>query len=221
MSSSALPSAATLDLWQVADGLPPVARVLALASAIDGRPADELARLPIGQRDACVLPLALAVLEATAPCPACGDATEFSLSAETLARSEATVPAPTDVAWRSPDSRDVAAAAAAPDAAAAERILLERCAAPELSAEERAEVCSAMAAADPLAEVLVDVECPSCATVFVADLDVAAFVWAGVQARALRLLRDVDTLARAYGWTETEVLALGDRRREAYLELVG
>jgi hypothetical protein len=29
----------------------------------------------------------------------------------------------------------------------------------------------------------------------------------------------VDALARAYGWTETEVLALGDRRRAAYLEL--
>ena len=34
------------------------------------------------------------------------------------------------------------------------------------------------------------------------------------------LLRDVDTLARAYGWTEEQVLALGDARRGAYLELV-
>jgi hypothetical protein len=216
-----MPSAATLDLWQAADGLPPVGRALALASAVDGRPVDELARLPIGRRDACVLVLAPPVFEATAPCPACGEAAEFSLATEALARSEASVPAPTAVPWRSPDSRDVAAAAAAPDAASAERILLERCATTELSADQRADVCRAMAAADPLAEVLVDVECPACATSFIADLDVAAFVWAGVRGRALRLLRDVDALARAYGWTEAEVLALGDRRREAYLELVG
>jgi hypothetical protein len=29
----------------------------------------------------------------------------------------------------------------------------------------------------------------------------------------------VHVLARAYGWTESEVLALGERRRAAYLEL--
>ena len=54
---------------------------------------------------------------------------------------------------------------------------------------------------------------------FVADLDLASFVWAEVRARAQRLLRDVDVLARAYGWTEPEVLELTDRRREAYLAL--
>ena len=36
-------------------------------------------------------------------------------------------------------------------------------------------------------------------------------------ARARRLLREVDVLARAYGWTEPEVLALDDARRAAYL----
>ena len=76
-----------------------------------------------------------------------------------------------------------------------------------------------MADADPLAEVLVDIACPACGEAFVADLDVAQFVWAEVRARALALLRDVDALARAYGWTEEQVLALGDTRRDAYLEL--
>ena len=76
-----------------------------------------------------------------------------------------------------------------------------------------------MSEADPLAEVLVDVVCPGCETEFVADLDVGAFVWAEVHARARRLLHEVDVLARAYGWTEAEVLALGDQRREEYLTL--
>jgi hypothetical protein len=32
-------------------------------------------------------------------------------------------------------------------------------------------------------------------------------------------MRDVDVLARAYGWTEAETLALGRFRRRAYIEL--
>ncbi len=38
--------------------------------------------------------------------------------------------------------------------------------------------------------------------------------------RAERLLREVHTLARAYGWSEGAILELGSARRERYLELV-
>jgi hypothetical protein len=44
-------------------------------------------------------------------------------------------------------------------------------------------------------------------------------VWTELRAHARRLLREVDVLARAYGWTEPDVLALDERRRAAYLEL--
>jgi hypothetical protein len=241
MASTDLSAAATLDLWQAGEALAPIERPLALAAAVDARPHDELAQLPLGRRDARLLALHRSLgpspLEATAPCPACGEAAEFELDAGALlARSDgATLPAPVEVgghvvSWRSPDSRDVAAAAAATDVASAERVLLRRCVTSargpdgrvdptDLPAEVRAEVARAMAEADPLAEVLVDVVCPACETAFVADLDVAGFVWAEVRLCALRLLRDVDVLARAYGWTEAEVLALDERRRAAYLEL--
>lgn len=218
-----LSAAATLDLWQAVEGRDPVGRALALAAA-SGRGPGELAALPLGRRDALLLELhAGAALDATAECPACGERAEFGVDTrELLARGrEAAEPAPVEsVVWRSPDSRDVAAAAAAGDADAAERVLLERCAgSADLPSELRAAVVRAMAEADPLAEVLVDVSCPACGEGFVADVDVAGFVWAELRARARRLLREVDVLARAYGWTEAEVLELGDRRRAAYLEL--
>jgi hypothetical protein len=212
-----LSAAATLDLWQEAEGRDPVGRSLALA-AVSGRPPDELAALPIGQRDALLLELhAEDALEATAVCPACGEQAEFSVeTAALLARAGDARPG----RWRPPDSADVAAAAAAGSTEAAERVLLERCAgSAELAPDERAAVAAAIAEADPLAEVLVDVSCPACGAEFVADLDVGTFVWADVRARAGRLLLEVAALARAYGWTETEVLALGERRRAAYLEL--
>jgi hypothetical protein len=224
-----LSAAGTLDLWQAAEALAPVDRALALAAAAGDAAPDELARLPLGRRDARLVELHAAFagpsLEATALCPSCGEPVEFALDVEALLGSEGRPVEPllvggVTIEWRPPDSRDAAAAAAAGDASAAERVLLSRCVtARSLPPEARAAVAEAMAAADPLAEVLADLACPECGAKFVADLDLAGFVWAELRARAERVLRDVDLLARAYGWTEPEVLALGERRREAYLEL--
>ena len=51
------------------------------------------------------------------------------------------------------------------------------------------------------------------------DVDVVAFVWNDVRDGAQRILRDVDLLARTYGWTEPDVLALSDDRRALYVAL--
>jgi hypothetical protein len=238
-----LSAVATLDLWETGDELGPVERSLALAAAADPLSGglDELAQLPLGRRDARLLTLHESLaggrLEATAACAACGEQAEFSVEvSELLARepdSGQRPPVEEDgfvVHWRSPDSSDVSAAAATGDAADAEQVLLARCVtaatgpdgvldAAALPESVRREVSRVMGDADPLAEVLVNVVCPACETEFVADLDVGTFVWAEVHARAQRLLHEVDVLARAYGWTEAEVLSLGDHRREAYLAL--
>ena len=52
-------------------------------------------------------------------------------------------------------------------------------------------------------------------------LDVASFVWEELDGWARRLLQDVAVLARAFGWTEEDGVALSPTRREAYLELAG
>jgi hypothetical protein len=46
-------------------------------------------------------------------------------------------------------------------------------------------------------------------------------LWMRLQLAAERLLLDVDALARAYGWSEAQVLALPPLRRAAYLQMVG
>jgi hypothetical protein len=122
-------------------------------------------------------------------------------------------------AWRPPDSRDLAIAAAAASAEEAERVLLERCAGGPLDAGARAAFARAIAEDDPLAEVLIDLACPECGEAFVADLEVAGFVWAAVRAHAQRVLGEIDVLARAYGWTEPDILALSEPRRRTYLRL--
>jgi hypothetical protein len=240
----AVSAAQMLSLWEACEGLAPVERSLVLAAGASAVPVDRLAALPLGRRDAWLLELHGALgggtLEATAECPACGERGEFGLEpADLLARDhERTEAAPVEagacvVAWRPPNSGDVAAAAEQPDAAAAERVMLSRCVlhatGPDgeklpgeaLPPEARSAVAAAMLEADPLAEVLVAVVCPACETAFTAELDVSTFVFSLLRIRGQRLLYEVHALASAYSWTEAEVLALDERRRRSYLELVG
>jgi hypothetical protein len=77
-----------------------------------------------------------------------------------------------------------------------------------------------MAACDPQAEVLLDLNCPACGHGWQALFDVVAFFWAELAAQAKRLLREVHTLARAYGWREADILGMSARRRQFYLEMV-
>ncbi len=50
--------------------------------------------------------------------------------------------------------------------------------------------------------------------------DIASFLWKALHAWAKLMLGDVHELARAYGWTEADILALpSPTRRQIYLEL--
>jgi hypothetical protein len=236
-------SAGLLLLWERGSALAPRQRALALASegpaalgvaVPDARAADE----PLGGHHARLLRLRTAAfgpgVEATAPCPACASTVEFELDATVLVDLATPAdPQPLDVdgyrvRWRSPTATDLAELARD----GAENDLLRRCvlsaSAPDgaeldaaaLPPHLRTELAAAMEVADPLAEVLVDATCPECGCAFRCDVDVPEFVWTEIEARAKQVLLDVDVLARAYGWTEPDVLALGDARRAAYLRIV-
>lgn len=227
-----------LDLADAAVGEAPIARALRIA-AVGGADAALLRDAPLGSLHAAALAvhetLAGRRLEAVAACPACAAPIEFALDVEALravapdaATGELALQADDGewrVRWRVPTAGDLADVAGRADAASA---LLERCCdaigphgegtqdAPPAVVERVEEV---LAEADPLAEVTVRLACPDCGALFDADVDPIAFVWHEVQARARRVLHDVDALARAYGWTEADVLALSEQRRAAYLEI--
>jgi hypothetical protein len=130
---------------------------------------------------------------------------------------------------RPPTSDDLLALAAAPDAGAAEALLLARCVAAErdgaveladqLPESVREAAVAALAEADPAADLRFDVTCPTCDHGWEPPFDPAAYLWAEVERWALRALRDVHDLARAYGWREADVLALSPLRRQLYLEM--
>lgn len=201
----------------------------------------ELERLPLGSRDALLLGVRRATLgdrlAASDVCPACGTAIELELSCTALAAGGGT-PRPEwsveksgyRLTLRPLDSLDAAAAAASTDDATAHSTLLARSI---VSAERHGEVVTSgdlpadvtiaaaesIATEDPCAEITLDMWCPACRYAWKNVLDVASFVCSEFVAAAQRLMIDVHALARAYAWTEAQILALSDQRRAAYLGL--
>ncbi|MCU7820366.1 hypothetical protein [Kitasatospora sp. DSM 101779] len=245
----ALHAGEVLRLWDECRDASPQTRALALATAADDGtspvpPADR----PVGRVTALLLRLRNALagprMAATVGCPGCHGTVEFRATTEALLALEDEIvdtPPPLphgghEVLWRCPSYRDLQAVAAQPEAEDPEHgalLLLQRCllslrqedgtaaqSAVDLPDTVRGALTEAMASADPLAEVLVDLRCPDCGYAFTAEFDVAAFVWAEVESRGRQLLLDIDALARSYGWSEHEVLALSESRRASYIRIV-
>jgi hypothetical protein len=78
-----------------------------------------------------------------------------------------------------------------------------------------------MARQDPAADIRIRLECPQCSRVLSVVFDIVAVLWTELGVYAKRLLRQVDVLARRYGWTESEILSLSPARRAFYLALTG
>lgn len=201
--------------------------------------ADNLADQPLGHRNRALFQLRQMTfgtqLRGYADCPACGGRQEMGLDANDLV---ALAPPPSqhgdrvDVdghAFRLPTSRDLARIADEADVDQAARTLLDSCAIEPTGLEQIADtaatewlgrVASAMDEADPLASLELRMVCDSCGHDATVAFDIAAFLWEEIEVRARGLLDEVHLLARAYGWTEAEILGLSEARRSAYLERV-
>jgi len=112
-----------------------------------------------------------------------------------------------------------------PDETVAARRLLQQCAEDELPEsawnEKQIEIVGeSMAATDPLAEIRLSFDCPSCGAHFEESLDLPSFIWEEVEARGKQLLMQVHTLASTYGWSQAEILSLSPGRRDFYMEMV-
>jgi hypothetical protein len=77
-----------------------------------------------------------------------------------------------------------------------------------------------MAEVDQAGDFQLSLRCPACEHAWLAAFDIGGYFWAEVHAWATRLLQEIHELASAYGWCETDILALSTPRRQAYLELI-
>jgi hypothetical protein len=231
-------------LWERGAGQHPVDRALMLLSACSpSESKDELARLSIGTRDGRLLEIYERLfgpsLDAFANCPACNEPLEYTLSTHdlTASTSATTYPSPLilddgriSLRLRLPDSLDLRAVGTCTEPELAAKMLIERCIveasrggqpvpSADLPPDITEIISSALATADPGAEMLVDLNCAVCSHTWQVTLDVERFLWSKITAAAKRLLRDVHALASAYSWSESDILALSTVRRQTYLEM--
>ncbi len=229
-----LSSSETLKLWERGARWHPLDRGL-LALHFAGQPeAENVADWPLGRRNRALLELYAAwfgsLLEAWAACPQCGERLEFQLKVRDLelpssADERNAMVTVGEQTFRLPTSRDLAKAIASGDEQKAAIALLELCRVSDagsfgLTDEVIEKVGDGLATADPMAETQVSLICPACDHEWNDSIDIARFIWAEVEARARRLLWEVHSLASAYGWSESETLALSNERRAMYLELL-
>ena len=242
----ALTAPLLLDAWEQGLGRPPVERTLVLLAAATGESADALARLSVGRRDALLLDMRELTfgprLVSVSACPACGERMEATFDVADLRV------APVDeeqqreafelsvngyqIHFRLPDSLDQVALTACADVEAARDLLLRRCllnvshkgeeeGAWKLPAEVLELVARRMEEADPQADLQLELSCDVCAHAWQEAFDISSFFCAELDAWANRLLLETHTLARAYGWCESDILMMSAARRQFYLNLVG
>jgi hypothetical protein len=241
----ALTAAELMSVWERGLGQPSHERALTLlTTACPESSRDELAALSIGERDARLLtlrewtfgPEILGLMN----CPACGNRLELSLDLAVIRieGGEVTQTATLslvlqdyDMRFRLPDSSDLAALASLLNAADGEKLLLKRCllssrhgdkdvSVEELPVEIIEAIAAQMDGADPQADVELNPQCAHCGHRWQSAFDIESFFWNEIQAWAARTMREVHTLARAYGWREADILNISPQRRRFYLEML-
>jgi Zn finger protein HypA/HybF involved in hydrogenase expression len=233
-----------LEVWDLGQALHPVDRALALLSiACPEATRDDLVGLSVGQRNQLLVELRTETfgrtLDVTARCPDCNEQVEVGVDGRRLGGLAGDGDAdPLEleadgyrIVFRLLDSHDLALAAGCDSVEQARSLLIERsvvekrcaggvCSTGELPETVVRALADEIAARDPLSEVRLELVCPQCGGSWTRELDVAELLWHEVDLGAKRLLREVDSLARAYGWTEAQILALSPTRRRCYLEMV-
>jgi hypothetical protein len=230
-----------LRMWEAAHTCVGVEREDALLDALDNSSSHHQS---LGERNLKLIDLhALHFgdsIELYSRCPSCSVECEFSASSKFLTsqlrsncHAEAINFIDSDgyhIEFRLPSRTDLEKIQSIQDAEESFLVLLERCVvsasrgndivSPKLLPEPVMRALSdRMEELDPGASISFALECPDCSTKWDALLNLGTLLWAKVQNSAERLLLDIDALARAYGWTEPDILRLSPLRRAAYLQL--
>jgi hypothetical protein len=229
---SALTADTVLLTWERGRHRHPLDRSLLLyALAVPDEDPINLADRPLGERNRALLGLRGALfgdrMSARVDCPSCAEPLEFELSTTALLSGERPARDGVEldgVRFRLPTTRDLGAVAHHADAESAMRGLVALLAESTLALEPRADAAwlerleAALESADPQSDLSLSLTCSACCTTWTTPFDVASYLWVELDGRAQRLLDDVHHLARAYGWSEQDILNLTEERRIAYLE---
>ncbi|HEY0044652.1 MAG TPA: hypothetical protein VGB62_08895 [Allosphingosinicella sp.] len=239
-----LAAADIISVWELGSSRPDWSKALiALGAAMPEVAPGALAQMTIGERNAHLLSLRRDVIgplmHAMVRCPVCREPLEFEQSIDELLdgyappseREFAFVSDEYSVRYRLLDSQDLAQAADFGSEAHTREVLAERA----LIAVSRGDVAipasdlpqdigealsREMADRDPLAHIAIPLACIECEHVWPATLQILPYLWQELERKAKHVLEDVVAIARAYGWSEAEILGMGSERRQYYLDSI-
>jgi hypothetical protein len=232
-----------LEVWERGERLHPIDKALMLlAAACPECTLEELAGISIGQRDALLFAMREMSfgpeMQAFCVCPLCDAPLEWSMNTADLFRnvvgsheSELHLMAEGyDVRLRLLNSMDLAEAITlgtenGPQLLLARSIVRAVRGGREIAPETLPETVKNalelhLLKCDPLSEIELDMECPSCGNCWPMLLDILSFFWAELDAQARYLLQQIDILARHYGWSESDILSMHRQRRQHYIDMV-
>ena len=238
-----LSAADIVRIWELGLAQSPVDRALTILSpAFPELSREEMSRLSLGQLNAHLFDVRERLfgpdLSCYAECPQCKEGLEFTIAISAIRDKGVVEPKEQELSiegyelrFRLLNSLDLKAVAEAQDKTAMRKMLAARCVLEarrereEISSDQLPDmVITGLAArlseCDSKAEVLLDLECPSCKNRWQTFLDIASYFWNELSAQVRRLLGEVHTIASAYGWQEADILAMSARRRHYYLELI-
>ncbi|HSE19073.1 MAG TPA: hypothetical protein VLB46_18580 [Pyrinomonadaceae bacterium] len=234
-----------LGLWEVGQQQMPAERALTLLSTFCPQtPREDLERLSIGRRDALLLSfrelLFGSQFSGMTRCPHCRSTLEIGFSCADVRTTDAGEQAETlpvnigeySFKCRLPNSKDLLAVMDHRSIDSISKALFERCVTEkryrdaevsfaDLPEEVSEAVAAEIAKHDPQADIRFDLICPDCSHQWEAIFDVVSFAWNELCSWATRLIRQVHTLALAYGWRELDILSMNPLRRQIYLEMLG
>lgn len=234
-----------LNLWEKGKDQRAAYIGLSMLSVVyPGVPIEQLARLSIGERDSCILKLREIAfgpwLVGQADCPACGEdlETKFEIKDIQVNRRESDRKLIDkfcfdgyELKFRLPNSLDLLSLSESVSLEKSRYILLSRCTLSasyqeneitmdKLPSEVLDAVVMKMEEIDPQADVQLNLICPECTHRWHIAFDIVSFFWKEIDQWAKHLLLDVHMLARAYGWSEAEILKMNPWRRQFYLEMI-
>ena len=205
---------------------------------------DDLADLPLGQRDGLLLQVRQALfgsrLDIGVRCRRCSERLEFDSSIDELLPAHWAPTGPSRLQVRVADTRiearpictrDLVQLAPRQTEADARRILIQSSvlsargetgdiAAADLPAPALEALAEALTEADPLADIEFQLDCPNCQDRWILIFDIVPFLWRELAQVAQSLLDEVYDIAVHLGWSQSEILSLSPARRAYYLARV-
>lgn len=232
-----------LNVWEKGQSQHDLDRALTLlAATCPDKTFEELAALPIGERDRYLIALRERSfgrsITGFANCPQCNEQLEFSLSTKDILFSQEHYEPQYEfrsgdflIRFHLPDSYDLASITGCNDIESARATLGKNCVegafkeGRQVSIDEIPEdaftcLSEQMAKTDPQSELMLDLVCPGCEHKWQILFDIVTFFWAEINSQAKRLLDEVHTIALAYGWSENDILSMSPARRQFYIDRV-